>query len=297
MNLLEATAADGKAKIGEYLVPVDPLASKKMEGNITVGVRPEAWRIVGNSQGGLPVRVTVVEDLGADAFVYGTSGVEGTPNNIIIRVSGRDSVHKGETIYVTTDPQQRARLRHRVRASASPTDADRRVGAESSPTAGSHLRRLGYFARSAVRRMAATKVSKRSGRQVVAHAVDEQQLGAGDRGGGGPAAGDVHHLVGEAVDHQRRDAHAAQPAAAVGLGEHGQHLAHHAAGLHPAVEGLRGPARTCSVVLRVRRGADQLPDRHAAGDVGLAPGPARSEQARAAARGAASRRCACRSST
>jgi multiple sugar transport system ATP-binding protein len=105
MNLLEAHAVDGKAKIGEYLVPVDPLASKKMEGNITVGVRPEAWRIVGNSQDGMPVKVTVVEDLGSDAFVYGTSGVEGTPNNIIIRVNGRDHVQKGETVYVTTDPQ------------------------------------------------------------------------------------------------------------------------------------------------------------------------------------------------
>src|SRR3954469_2417628 len=62
MNLLEAVAADGKAKIGDYLVPVDPAASARMQGNITVGVRPEAWRIVGNSHEGLPVRVTVVED-------------------------------------------------------------------------------------------------------------------------------------------------------------------------------------------------------------------------------------------
>jgi len=105
MNLLEATAKDGKAQIGDYVVPVDPAASSKMEGNITVGVRPEAWRIVGNSQDGMPVKVTVVEDLGSDAFVYGTSGVEGTPNNIIIRVNGRDHVQKGETVYVTTDPQ------------------------------------------------------------------------------------------------------------------------------------------------------------------------------------------------
>jgi multiple sugar transport system ATP-binding protein len=104
MNLLEATAQEGQAKIGEYLVPVDPTASKKMQGNITVGVRPEAWRLVSESEGGLPVRVTVVEELGADAFVYGSSGVEGTPNNIIVRVNGRDSVHKGDTIYVTTDP-------------------------------------------------------------------------------------------------------------------------------------------------------------------------------------------------
>ena len=104
MNLLEARAENGQARIGEYLVPVDPAASRKMRGNTTVGVRPEAWRIVGPEDGGLPVRVTVVEELGADAFVYGTSGVEGTPNNIIVRVSGRDHVQKGETIHVTTDP-------------------------------------------------------------------------------------------------------------------------------------------------------------------------------------------------
>src|SRR6478736_1243036 len=105
MNLLEAKADNGQAKIGDYLVPVDPSAAQKMQGNITVGVRPEAWRVVGNSEDGMPVKVTVVEDLGSDAFVYGTSGVEGTPNNIIIRVNGRDHVQKGETIYVTTDPQ------------------------------------------------------------------------------------------------------------------------------------------------------------------------------------------------
>ena len=91
--------------LGEYLVPVDPTASKTMQGNITVGVRPEAWRVVGNSEAGLPVQVTVVEDLGSDAYVYGHCDVEGTPNNIIIRVSGRDHPLKGETMYVTTDPK------------------------------------------------------------------------------------------------------------------------------------------------------------------------------------------------
>jgi multiple sugar transport system ATP-binding protein len=107
MNLLEAHAKDGKAQIGEYLVPVDPAASNKLgpqHTSITVGVRPEAWRVVGADEGGLPVKVTVVEELGSDAYVYGTSGVEGTPSNIIVRVSKRDTVQKGETIHVTTDP-------------------------------------------------------------------------------------------------------------------------------------------------------------------------------------------------
>jgi multiple sugar transport system ATP-binding protein len=108
MNLLRATAQDGKAQIGSYLVPVDPAASSKLgaqHNNITVGVRPEAWRMVSADEGGLPVHVTVVEELGADGFVYGNCDVEGTPANVIVRVTGRDSVTKGDTIHVTTDPR------------------------------------------------------------------------------------------------------------------------------------------------------------------------------------------------
>src|SRR5680860_339361 len=106
MNLISAVAHDGKAKIGDYHVPVDEAAAKKMKGDIVVGVRPESWRLVSAEDGGLPVSITVVEELGSDAYVYGTSGVEGAPNNVIVRVAGRDTVHKGETIYVTTDPHQ-----------------------------------------------------------------------------------------------------------------------------------------------------------------------------------------------
>jgi multiple sugar transport system ATP-binding protein len=110
MNLLTATATanDGQAQIGRYLVPVDPAASRQLgpqHTDITIGVRPEAWRIVSESEGGLPVQVTVVEELGADSFVYGTCDVEGTPGNVIIRISARDTVHRGDTVHVTTDPR------------------------------------------------------------------------------------------------------------------------------------------------------------------------------------------------
>ena len=105
MNLMEAVAVEGKAKIGDYHVPVDPASQRKMKGKLTVGVRPEAWRVVSEGEGGLPISVTVVEDLGADTFVYGTCKVEGTPSTVIVRVSERGSIHKGDVIHVTTDPR------------------------------------------------------------------------------------------------------------------------------------------------------------------------------------------------
>ena len=104
MNLMGGKAADGAVRLGGYEVPVDKTAAGQMSGNVTVGVRPENWRMTSKEDGGLPVQVTVIEELGADSFVYGTCDVEGTPGNVIVRVAGRQQIGKGETIYVTTDP-------------------------------------------------------------------------------------------------------------------------------------------------------------------------------------------------
>ena len=126
MNLMEGTAVDGDVKVGQYTVPVDPTAERKMSGRVTVGVRPESWRIITAEDGGLPVKVTVVEELGADSFVYGTCDVEGTPSNVIVRVAGRQHPQKGETLYVTTDPRASTSSTP-SRASASPTESSSRT--------------------------------------------------------------------------------------------------------------------------------------------------------------------------
>jgi multiple sugar transport system ATP-binding protein len=53
---------------------------------------------------GRPGTVDGIEELGADAYVYGTCEAEGTPHDVIVRVKGRESTGKGDVLHVTTDP-------------------------------------------------------------------------------------------------------------------------------------------------------------------------------------------------
>jgi len=107
MNLIQAAAIDGHATIGTYSVPIPRRAtSRSGNADITLGIRPEHWRIIGPEDGGLPIRVTVIEELGADGYLYGTCDAEGTPETIIVRVDARHGHHKGETVYVSTDPDR-----------------------------------------------------------------------------------------------------------------------------------------------------------------------------------------------
>ena len=106
MNLLSATAADGVARVGTYDVPLGASVGRPLSGDVTIGVRPEAWRLVSPGEGGLPVRVSVVEELGADGFVYGTCDVAGTPANMVVRVAARTAAGRDDVIHVTADPAQ-----------------------------------------------------------------------------------------------------------------------------------------------------------------------------------------------
>ncbi|HWJ82293.1 MAG TPA: ATP-binding cassette domain-containing protein, partial [Nocardioides sp.] len=51
MNLLEARVADGRVWLGDQEVPVDRATAGALSPAVTVGVRPEAWRLVGAGDG------------------------------------------------------------------------------------------------------------------------------------------------------------------------------------------------------------------------------------------------------
>ncbi|HVK23801.1 MAG TPA: sn-glycerol-3-phosphate ABC transporter ATP-binding protein UgpC [Actinokineospora sp.] len=104
MNFIEADLSHGEALIGEYALPVDRATASRADGAVTLGVRPESWRVLDGGQSGLPVTVDLVEELGADAYVYGTAVYQGTAHALVVRVNARHGHAKGSTIHVTTDP-------------------------------------------------------------------------------------------------------------------------------------------------------------------------------------------------
>jgi multiple sugar transport system ATP-binding protein len=105
MNLFNAEIVDGGIAFGSSVVPVDreTLAHASAK-TVTVGVRPEDI-VVSTTQGqGLAVEVDLVEELGADGYLYGHSEIEGKRTDIVTRVDGRSHPSLGDTVYLTATP-------------------------------------------------------------------------------------------------------------------------------------------------------------------------------------------------
>ncbi len=104
MNLLDVPVTDGGVKLGTGVHPVGREYLTDAGGTVTLGVRPEDLSLTTAGQG-LPVVVDVVEELGADAYIYGTAEAKqhddgGDPKPFIARVDGRNPPKKGEKIYL-----------------------------------------------------------------------------------------------------------------------------------------------------------------------------------------------------
>ncbi|ARQ70060.1 ABC transporter ATP-binding protein [Streptomyces marincola] len=121
MNLVEVPITDGGVKFGNSVVPVERTALTEAQGKgdttVVVGCRPEHFAVVnGNGEGaglakadegkeaGLAVSVNVVEETGADAYIYGTAEIGGDTKDLVIRVDSRDVPEKGSTVNVVPRP-------------------------------------------------------------------------------------------------------------------------------------------------------------------------------------------------
>lgn len=100
MNLLELPVVDGGVKFGGSVYPVNPSVLGAAAGNtVTLGIRPEDLELVGAGEG-LAVEADVVEELGADAYVYGHTTIDGAERDMVVRVDGRRPPMKGDSIHV-----------------------------------------------------------------------------------------------------------------------------------------------------------------------------------------------------
>ncbi|MDG4828174.1 sn-glycerol-3-phosphate ABC transporter ATP-binding protein UgpC [Solwaraspora sp. WMMD1047] len=75
-------------------------------GKVTIGFRPEDCDMVGATEGGMPVVVELVEDLGSDANVYGHAAIEGTSERFVVRTDRRHMPSMGDTVFVKPRPGQ-----------------------------------------------------------------------------------------------------------------------------------------------------------------------------------------------
>jgi multiple sugar transport system ATP-binding protein len=111
MNLLDAPVVDGGVDVAGHTVDVSRDELAQASGHVTLGVRPEDLEMSADGDG-IPVTVDVVEELGADAYIYGSTkakqvgatGEESGDAPFIARVDGRRPPEKGEVVHLRPKP-------------------------------------------------------------------------------------------------------------------------------------------------------------------------------------------------
>jgi multiple sugar transport system ATP-binding protein len=92
MNLCPVAVENGTALLGGIPIPV---AAANGRGSVVVGLRPEALELAPE---GVSAEVQVVEELGADAFVFCAADVDGSPAKLVARVDARHAPERGERV-------------------------------------------------------------------------------------------------------------------------------------------------------------------------------------------------------
>ncbi len=104
MNLFDADVVDGGLKFGTALAKVDrETFAGSTAKKVTIGVRPEDVKISASGEG-LSVEVDVVEELGADGYLYGHTDIDGKRVDIVVRVDGRAHPSAGDKVVITPAP-------------------------------------------------------------------------------------------------------------------------------------------------------------------------------------------------
>jgi multiple sugar transport system ATP-binding protein len=104
MNIKTVPLTDEGGAFAEMVLPLTreqvAAARKGGDGRVTIGFRPEDTRLVGPSEGGLPLLVELVEDLGSHANVYGHASIDGESERFVATIDRRDMPAMGDTVHI-----------------------------------------------------------------------------------------------------------------------------------------------------------------------------------------------------
>ena len=99
MNLMTLKISAGGVKFGNTTLKINAaVLAKTKEKSITVGLRPED--LVISKKDGIQVEIDVIEELGADAFLYGSAVIEGKKTDVIARIGSISSLRSGDKVYL-----------------------------------------------------------------------------------------------------------------------------------------------------------------------------------------------------
>jgi len=99
MNLMSLQIVSGGVKFGNATIKINSaVLSKTKQKTITVGLRPEDL-VISKSEG-IQVEIDVIEELGADAFLYGSAVIEGKKTDVIARIGSISSLRSGDKVYL-----------------------------------------------------------------------------------------------------------------------------------------------------------------------------------------------------
>ncbi|NEN04321.1 sn-glycerol-3-phosphate ABC transporter ATP-binding protein UgpC [Diaminobutyricibacter tongyongensis] len=104
MNLFSADVVEGGVKFGTAVVPIERDTLAGAGTAVTIGVRPEDVVVSTTENSGLKVAVDLVEELGADGYLYGHTEIDGKRTDIVGRVDGRVHPNAGDVVYITPKP-------------------------------------------------------------------------------------------------------------------------------------------------------------------------------------------------
>ena len=107
MNLIDVPVDGDGVHLGTYNVALPREALGKLSnGTVSVGVRPEHLKVVGDGAG-IPVTVELVEELGSDAFLHGSVlGRDGEPLLLVARVDPTSPPERGSEVHLQPVPDQ-----------------------------------------------------------------------------------------------------------------------------------------------------------------------------------------------